>query len=352
MTRAPTVTDDLDTSPYDEVIDVRSPSEYAEDHIPGAISLPVLSDAERARVGTIYKQESPFTARKLGAAIISRNIAAHIESHFAEKDGGYRPLVYCWRGGQRSGSMATILAAIGWRVSVLDGGYRRYRRHVTKRLYEDRPGWRFRVIGGLTGTAKTRLLHALADAGEPVLDLEGLANHKGSLLGRHPTEPQPAQKMFESGILAALDAAEPGRTIWVESESSKVGNLTVPPAVWAAMQAAPVVEIAAPLAARVAHILDDYAYFLDMPDRVAETLAPLTAMHGHETLDRWRALIAARQWPALVEALLVEHYDPAYRRSLRREGRTFAGRIDLPDLSPETLAALAARLRDSVREPA
>ena len=127
---------DLGALPFDQVIDVRSPAEYAEDHLPGAISLPVLSDAERARVGTIYVQEDRFLARKIGAALVARNAAAHIEGPLADRDGGWRPLVYCWRGGQRSGAFTGILQQIGWRAETIAGGYRSYRRLVVAALYD------------------------------------------------------------------------------------------------------------------------------------------------------------------------------------------------------------------------
>jgi tRNA 2-selenouridine synthase len=189
-----------DPDRFSEVVDVRSPAEFAEDHIPGAINRPVLNDAERERVGTIYKQVNPFEARKLGAALVSRNIARHIDEHFVGKGKDYRPLVYCWRGGQRSGSLALVLNQIGFRVSVLHGGYKTYRGEVMDGLRDLPKRFDFRILAGATGSGKTRVLRALAEAGGQVLDLEAIACHRGSLLGSEPDAPQPAQRWFESQL--------------------------------------------------------------------------------------------------------------------------------------------------------
>jgi tRNA 2-selenouridine synthase len=193
-----------DTPRFGVVIDVRSPSEFAEDHIPGAINLPVLNDEERTRVGTIYKQLNPFEARKVGGALVSRNIARHLEDHFADQPKEYRPLLYCWRGGQRSGSFALVLSQIGFRVAVLSGGYKTYRGEVLDGLRELPTRFEFRILAGATGNGKTALLRAIAAAGGQILDLESLASHRGSLLGRELGSPQPSQKWFESQLHARL----------------------------------------------------------------------------------------------------------------------------------------------------
>ncbi|MFN5828613.1 MAG: tRNA 2-selenouridine(34) synthase MnmH, partial [Rhodobacterales bacterium] len=208
---------------FDDVIDVRAPAEWAEDHIPGAVNLPVLDDAERARVGTIYKRENPFRARKVGAALVARNAAAHLEGPLADKPGGWRPLVYCWRGGQRSGSFASILSQIGWRVETVAGGYKTYRSLVVQALYDAPVPSRVIVLDGNTGTAKTELLALMAERGVQVIDLEGLANHRGSLFGGRAGG-QPSQKGFESRLAMALAALDPTRPLVVEAESSKIGT--------------------------------------------------------------------------------------------------------------------------------
>ena len=158
---SPIYTKSLWQETYSEIIDVRSEDEFAEDHIPGAINLPVLNNQERAKVGTIYKQESPFKARKIGSAIVAQNIAQHINSHFINKDKQYFPLVYCWRGGQRSNSLASVLTQIGWRVTLLQGGYKTYRAYVRKQLTNLPNQFTYKVLCGLTGTGKTQILRQL-----------------------------------------------------------------------------------------------------------------------------------------------------------------------------------------------
>ncbi len=300
---------------YDEIIDVRSPAEYAEDHVPGAISAPVLNDEERARVGTIYTQVSPFEAKKLGAALISQNIARHLEAQFSDKPKTWRPLVYCWRGGQRSGAMAIILAQVGWQVGRLEGGYKTYRRHVMTELNELPARFEFRVVCGATGSGKSRLLRVLQEQGAQVLDLEQLAQHRGSLLGSLPQEPQPSQKMFDSRLWDALRRLDPKRPVFVEAESKKIGSVALPDALLERIRAGSCILIDAPIAARVALLMEDYAHFLRDPELLGERLAPLVALHGHKVIDLWKELAAQGKWETLVESLLSEHYDPAYRRS-------------------------------------
>src|SRR5258708_3485706 len=162
--------EELASGRFDAVIDARPPAEYAADRIPGAISAPVLDDAQRAEVGTLYKQVSPFDAKKLGAALVAKNVALHIEKHFREKPKDWKPLVYCWRGGKRSGAMAHVLRAVGWDAATLEGGYRSYRRWVVDQLRQKPLHLKFHVIHGPTGSGKSRLLAALARAGAQVLD--------------------------------------------------------------------------------------------------------------------------------------------------------------------------------------
>lgn len=330
---------DLTALPFDEVIDVRSPSEYAEDHIPGAINLPVLDDAERARVGTIYVQEDRFLARKIGAALIARNAAAHLQGPLADRDGGWRPLVYCWRGGQRSGSLAAIFGQIGWRVDTIAGGYRAYRRLVVDMLYDTPLAPPVVLIDGGTGTAKTRLLAHLADADGQVIDLEGMAQHRGSVFGPVGGG-QPSQKAFESRLAMALTRLDPARPVYVEAESSKIGDIVLPPSLWQAMLAAPRIGLSAPLAARAAHLAQDYADLTADPARLAAVLDKLIRYHGHAQVDAWKALADEGAFAALAEDLIRVHYDPRYARQSRHGAQRLAG-FDLPDLSDDSLAATA-----------
>jgi tRNA 2-selenouridine synthase len=305
----------VDLSSYDTVIDCRSPSEYAEDHIPGAISAPVLDDAERAKVGTLYKQASPFDAKKLGAALVAKNVARHVETLFAGRDRGWRPLVYCWRGGKRSGAMAHILREVGWDAGTLPGGYREYRRCVLSRLETVPQHLQFKVIHGPTGSGKSRLLGALRRAGAQVLDLEHLAAHRGSVLGNLPDRPQPSQKWFESQLLHELDRLDPQRAVFVEAESKKIGQLQVPEALIAAMRASPCVALDTATEARVSLLLEEYRHFVESPALLEAQLDCLVALHGRERIAGWKALAARGAWRDFVAAVLSEHYDPAYRRS-------------------------------------
>ena len=335
MGRSPTYTSDPWQGTYSEIIDVRSEAEFAEDCIPGAINLPVLNNKERVKVGTIYKQVSPFEARKFGAAIVSKNISAHLESHFTGKDKGYSPLVYCWRGGQRSNSLALVLAQIGWQVTVLKGGYKTYRAYVREQL-ANLPGHTYKVLCGLTGTGKTHLLRRLAQQGVQVLDLEGLANHRGSLLGQEweqGVEAQPSQKRFESLLLQELQKFDPSRTVWVESESNKIGEVYLPPALWEKMKQAIAIEVQLPQAARVEFLLQEYPHLVEYPDLLKQKLESLKSRHGGQKIRHWFSLIDADKWQLLVADLLTSHYDPAYRRSMSNTYTRVAEQIQIPDLS-------------------
>ena len=300
---------------FDEIIDVRSPAEFALDHIPGAVSLPVLGDEERARVGTLYKQVSQFDARKLGAAMVARNVARHLEQHFADRDYRWKPLVYCWRGGKRSGSMAHILREVGWHAATLEGGYRSYRRDVLARLETLPQQFRFKVICGATGSAKSRILNALEKRGAQVLDLEGLANHRGSVLGSLPGTPQPSQKMFDSLLWNALRRLDAARPVYVEAESRKIGSLQVPDMLLQCMRASSCIAVEAPVSERVQFLIREYHHFLSDPDWLKAQLLRLTQLHSRETVERWIKAIDASQWESLVADLLELHYDPAYRKS-------------------------------------
>ncbi|TMM54043.1 tRNA 2-selenouridine(34) synthase MnmH [Sulfitobacter sabulilitoris] len=328
--------------PFDQVIDVRSPTEFAQDHIPGAINLPVLSDAERAEVGTIYVQKDRFLARKVGAALVARNSARHIEGPLADRDGGWRPLVYCWRGGQRSGSFASILQQIGWRVGLVEGGYKSYRRLVVDALYDRPLDLRIVLLAGGTGTAKTRILHHLKAAGAQMLDLEGLANHRGSLFGGMG-DPQPSQKMFESRLATAITTLDPARPVIVEAESNKIGDLLIPPSLWSLMNAAPQVEITAPLAARGRYLITAYADLLDDADLLARRIDKLAPYHAKAQVEAWHAMAGRRAFEALARDLAEQHYDPRYAKSTL-ERRDVAARIDMQELTDAEMVAVAPRI--------
>jgi len=329
---------------FDAVIDVRSPSEFAEDHVPGAINLPVLDDSERAKVGTIYVRESRFLARRVGAALVARNVARHLETALADKPGGFRPLVYCWRGGQRSGAMATILAQVGWRTSLLAGGYKTYRRQVQARLYEGEAALRLVLIGGRTGSGKTELLGLLAARDVQTLDLEALAEHRGSVFG-DVGHPQPSQKMFESRLLAALDKLDPSRPIVVEAEANKIGDRIVPPVLWKAMTAAPCIVLTVPSEARARHLASQYAHVVADRAGFEAVLQRLPVHIGRKTLEAWRGFADAGELESLALGLIETHYDPAYDRADRKDAdRTTLDTVDLPGLEPADLEAATEQI--------
>ncbi len=326
---------------FDAIIDVRSPGEFAQDHVPGAINLPVLSDAERAEVGTTYVQDSRFKARLIGAAYVSRNVARHLETALLEKPGGFWPLIYCWRGGMRSNAMATILSQIGWRTTLLAGGYMTWRRHVTARLYDADLPFRLMLIDGYTGSGKTEVLQRLAARGLQTIDLEGLAAHRGSLFGGLADKPQPSQKMFESRLLGLLDGLNPSRPVVVEAESSKVGERMVPPALWRLMSIAPRIELLASLDARARYLVTAYRDIVDNRAALDEALRRLPTPPGRKRLEAWRQLADAGAFEELALALMELHYDPAYRRSSRKDTRPSLGSVDLSGLGSNDLDAAA-----------
>lgn len=333
---------------FDTIIDARSESEYAHDHIPGAINCPVLNDEERIRVGTLYKQQGAFEAKKVGAPIVAANIARHIETLFADKPREWRPLVYCWRGGNRSGSMAHILARIGWPVVQLEGGYKNYRAHVSMAL-EDPPALDWRVICGTTGSGKSRLLETLHGIGAQVLDLEKLAAHRGSVLGHLPHEPQPTQKWFESQIWDQLRRFDPSRPVFVESESKKVGNLRVPGLVMERMRAAPCIALNLSRPNRVRLLMQDYEHFCADPATLNSQLEHLAQLHGHARIEAWQALANDGAMAEVVDQLLAEHYDPAYLRSIDRNFVQYpkAQALALDDIAPEDFLRAARTLHST-----
>ncbi|MGQ0653463.1 MAG: tRNA 2-selenouridine(34) synthase MnmH [Betaproteobacteria bacterium] len=341
----------MDFKRFDAILDARTPSEYALDHIPGALSTPVLDDAERAEVGTLYQQASPFEAKKRGAALVAKNVARHIEQRFGDKGKDWRPLVYCWRGGKRSGAMAHILREVGWQAETLAGGYRAYRRWVVGELARLPYRFRFRVIHGATGSGKSRVLRALADAGAQTLDLEALARHRGSVLGALPGEPQPSQKWFESQVLQRLAELDGERPLYVEGESKKIGELQVPDALMDRMRACACVVIEADVETRVSLLIDEYAHFLRDSAALGAQLDCLVALHGNERIAQWKALAARGAWRELVAALLVEHYDAAYKRSAARNFAQLAAAPKVRLAAPDEPALRDAAVR-ILQEPA
>ena len=325
----------------DTIIDVRAPAEYADDHLPGAINLPVLDDTQRAEIGTVYKQ-NPFMARKKGAALVAFNAANHLQGPLAVKDGGWQPLIYCWRGGQRSGAFATILEQVGWRVQLLEGGYRSYRREVVKALYDRPILHRLMLIGGSTGTAKTALLHQLAAKGAQILDLEGIATHRGSLFGRICLD-QPTQKMFESRVSSKLSSLNPAKITFIEAESSKIGERLIPPSLWASMRAAPRLQVSSTLEARSDFLCKTYTDLTNDKVTLCELINRLRPYHNRKQITEWLGHVELGEWKKLAIGLITKHYDPRYAKYTDIKDTTVHS-IELSDLSDSTLSKTAETL--------
>ncbi|MBK8073897.1 MAG: tRNA 2-selenouridine(34) synthase MnmH [Ramlibacter sp.] len=328
------------------IIDARSESEFQLDHIPGAVNWPSLNDEERKRVGTIYVQDSPFEARKRGAALVAANVARHIEMHVLDKPKSWQPLVYCWRGGQRSGALALVLSQIGFRVQVIQGGYKAFRTAVLAALPALAQRLHYRVVCGPTGCGKTRLLHALADAGAQVLDLEALANHRSSVLGAIPGRPQPSQRHFETRLWDTMSRFDPSRPVFVESESRKVGNLAVPGELMQAMRTSPCLRLQLPDDERVALLLEDYALFVSDPSLFRDRLEALVPLRGKAQVAAWQTMVQQGDFDTVVRELLARHYDPGYAASMARSFSGFdAAKLIAPeDHSTGAMARLAAKI--------
>lgn len=338
--------DYADLQDFDAIIDVRSPSEFALDHIPGAINCPVLDDAERAAVGTIYTQQSAFDAKKTGAALVARNIAKHLDATFSGLPKKWKPLIYCWRGGSRSGAMAHILRSVGWNALQLEGGYKSYRAVVIRDIDNLPRQFTYHVICGRTGSGKSRLLEALAAEGAQVLDLEQLASHRGSVLGDLPDAPQPSQKTFESGIWLALHRFDPARPVFVEAESKKVGVLRVPQSLIERMWEGRCIQIDTAQQARVALLREEYAHLIANLPLLFDKLDCLRGLYPNERIDTWKKLASASQWDEFVGDMLENHYDPAYGKSMFRNYRHAgdAVRLAVNDISARGFATLARQI--------
>jgi tRNA 2-selenouridine synthase len=266
----------------------------------------------------LYKQVSPFAAKKLGAALVSKNIAEHIEKHLLELPREWRPLIYCWRGGERSGAFTHILNRIGWKAMQLESGYQGFRRTVIDGLEQAASTFTFQVICGMTGSGKTRVLQEVGQLGHQILDLEGLAVHRGSVLGNEPNIDQPSQKGFETALWNALRKLDPSQPVVVESESKKVGGLHIPDALMEKIRNGACIELRSSTQTRVSWLIREYHHFLTGTDNFKDKLALLTTHYGKVQIAKWNEAIDAGNFPELVEELLVKHYDPSYQSSIVR----------------------------------
>jgi tRNA 2-selenouridine synthase len=329
---------------FDTIIDVRSPLEFAEDHIVGAINCPVLSDLERQKVGTIYKKESSFKAKIIGSSLTAKNIAFHIENNFMEKKGSWQPLIYCWRGGQRSKAFSIVLSEVGWRTNQLKGGYKEYRNQVINFLDNIGPKLKITLISGKTGSAKTKILKSIENEGGQILDLEGLANHKGSLLGKIPDLIQPSQKFFESLIFNKIQNLNLKDKIYIEAESSKIGNIHIPKSIWKKMIKSPRIEISANVELRAKFLVSDYDYMCNDPTLINPIIKGLKNRLSKKLFDEWTNLIDRKKWFDLTKSFLENHYDPSYSSNTIKNDRKVIKKITATSLKNSDIKDIAKKI--------
>ncbi|MDB2388732.1 tRNA 2-selenouridine(34) synthase MnmH [Alphaproteobacteria bacterium] len=322
---------------FDTIIDVRSPLEYEEDHIIGSINCPVLYDQERIIVGTIYKKESTFRAKIIGSSLTARNIAKHIEEKFINQKGSWQPLIYCWRGGQRSKAFSLILSEVGWRTFQLEGGYKKYRNEVISFLNKVGSKLKIILISGKTGSAKTKILQNIKLQGGQILDLENLANHKGSLLGKIPDLKQPSQKLFESKLYHQIKQLDLRRNVYIEAESSKIGNIHIPKTLWAKMIVSPRIEIKADIELRSSFLLNDYKYMCENPELIKPIIYGLKNRLSKKLINDWMELITKKLWLDLTKSFLENHYDPSYSSNTIKNDRKVIKKIQAKSFSKEEI---------------
>lgn len=325
---------------FDTIIDVRSPLEYEEDHIIGSINCPVLDDQERIIVGTIYKRESTFKAKIIGSSLTARNIAKHIEEKFINQQGSWQPLVYCWRGGQRSKAFSIILSEVGWRTCQLEGGYKKYRNEVINFLNRIGSKLKIILISGKTGSAKTKILQNIKLQGGQILDLENLANHKGSLLGKIPGLKQPSQKLFESKLYHQIKQLDLRKNVYIEAESSKIGNIHIPKTIWAKMIVSPRIEIEADLELRSSFLLKDYRYMCENPELIKPIIYGLKNRLSKKLINDWLELITKKLWLDLTKSFLENHYDPSYSSNTIKNDRKVIKKIQAKSFSKEEISEI------------
>ncbi|MEM9918157.1 MAG: tRNA 2-selenouridine(34) synthase MnmH [Bacteroidota bacterium] len=294
------------------LLDVRTPAEYTKGHIPGALSFPLFENQERVEIGTLYKQQSPRDAFLRGLELVGPKMA-----DFVRKAEAIAPdkklLLHCWRGGQRSGSMGWLLRSAGFDVRTLDGGYKAYRRFVHASF--DQKNTSFIVLGGLTGCGKTDILHALRDVGHQVIDLEGIARHKGSAFGALGEQPQPTVEQFENDLYECCRNFEAGKPIWLENESKSIGRVYLPEGFWQNMKRAPVINIELPFERRLDILVDNYGAYpkedlIEAFNRIRKRLGGQHLKAALEALQEGDLRSAA--------AIALRYYDKSYHFFLER----------------------------------
>lgn len=313
------------------VVDVRSPAEFSCGHIPGAINLPLFTDEERASVGITYKSIGRSEAFDLGLDLVGPRMSGFVKAarQFAPQR---KILVHCWRGGMRSASMGWLLETAGFSVRVLKGGYKAYRSYIRENLAADR---KFVILGGLTGSGKTLWLKQLADAGEPIVDLERLANHRGSVFGGIGLGIQPTNEQFENDLFRELQSFNPDQMIWLEDESRQIGRIFMPEPFFLAMTASPLIRIEVPYEERIKIILDEYAG-LD-PAKLAAAINQISKRTGGAVTQQCLELIGTGDFSSVVR-LLLPYYDKTYSHSMHLRNRQQVLELDLAGYDQEQYA--------------
>jgi tRNA 2-selenouridine synthase len=337
---------DLDAlKKFDLIIDARSPREFAEDHLPGAINLPVVFDDEYAEVGTTHRTD-PMRAYQIGVAYSLKNIARHLELPFFRTSRRISILVYCFRGGKRSKLWTDTLETIGYKVDRLPTGWKGYRNWVRQTLDEVPTHLQLNVLSGPTGCGKTRLLLALREAGAQVIDLEALASHRGSIIGAIPGRTQPSQKFFDSLLLAEIGRLDLAEQVWIESESKRIGRVQLPAALFHRMHGGRLFAVETPMSQRIAMWRREYPHFERDPTGLVIQLSHLKALVSGATLEKWVAMAERRDIDVLFESIMLDYYDPAYFRSTKKNyvHTEHAIKIQLETLDSAYLANIARRL--------
>ncbi len=323
------------------LLDVRTPTEYAQGHVPGAVNLPLFSDEERAEVGTLYKQVSPERAFLKGLDFAGAKMSWYVKEAMRLAP-GRSVAVHCWRGGQRSGSVGTLLSFAKFDVKVLEGGYKAYRHHVLEQLALR--NHKYVVLGGKTGSGKTLILNQLAALGEQVVDLEGLAHHKGSAFGALGELPQPTVEQFENDLWSELSKLDPGRRIWVENESRNIGKVFVPNELFDHIKSSPLVHLEIPFEERTKYLVEGYANF-PKEEIIASLLKITKRMGGNNVKKALEAYEAGDVTKAT--AIALHYYDKTYTHSTSKGNFSQTVNLDMDKIDVEGIASQLIEVADN-----